>query len=141
MRYLPDGRLEYLGRLDHQLKVRGFRIELGEIEARLRAHEDVADTIVVAREDSLGGKYLVGYVVPKAEGTLSLAALRAELSRHLPEYMIPGAWVVLEKLPLTPNGKVNRSALPAPEHSSAASGAQQVAPRTETEAGALYSLG
>ena len=133
VRYLPDGRLDYLGRLDHQVKVRGFRIELGEIEARLRAHEDVADTVVVAREDSPGDKRLVGYVVPKEGRTLSTAALRAELSRHLPEYMVPPQWVVLEKLPLTPNRKVDRAALPAPERTVAGEG-ERVAPRTETEA-------
>ncbi|QRO01823.1 amino acid adenylation domain-containing protein [Archangium violaceum] len=133
VRYLPDGRLDYLGRLDHQVKVRGFRIELGEIEARLRAHEDVADTVVVAREDTPGDKRLVGYVVPKAGRTISTTSLKSELSKHLPEYMVPPHWVVLEKLPLTPNRKVDRAALPAPERASAGGEGERIAPRTETE--------
>ncbi|MBM7114473.1 amino acid adenylation domain-containing protein [Archangium primigenium] len=132
VRYLPDGRLDYLGRLDHQVKVRGFRIELGEIEARLRALPDVADTVVVAREDVPGDKRLVGYVVPKAGQTLSVVALRSALLQQLPEYMVPALWVVLEKLPLTPNRKVDRAALPAPERPEALVGG--LAPRTETEA-------
>ncbi|HEU0054412.1 MAG TPA: amino acid adenylation domain-containing protein, partial [Longimicrobium sp.] len=127
VRWRADGAIEYLGRLDFQVKVRGFRIELGEIEAVLRGHESVADCVVMARADA-GEQRLVAYVVGDADAE----ALRGRLRRSLPEYMVPSAFVSLEALPLTPNGKLDRRALPAPDFASAAE--RYVAPRTETEA-------
>ncbi|HEX7184605.1 MAG TPA: amino acid adenylation domain-containing protein [Thermoanaerobaculia bacterium] len=112
-RRLPDGELEYLGRIDHQVKIRGFRIELGEIEAALSAHPGVREAVVVAREDGPAGKRLVAYVVP--EGSALPAELRSWLRERLPDYMTPSSLVALESLPLTPSGKVDRGALPAPE--------------------------
>ncbi|MEL7407801.1 MAG: amino acid adenylation domain-containing protein, partial [Cyanobacteria bacterium J06558_2] len=113
-RYLPNGEIEYISRIDHQVKVRGFRIELGEIEAVITQHPGVAETVVVAREESAtNSKRLVAYVVAQEEMTLTISALREFLTSKLPGYMIPNALVTLEKLPLTPNGKVDRKALPA----------------------------
>ncbi|HEX8275245.1 MAG TPA: non-ribosomal peptide synthase/polyketide synthase [Longimicrobiaceae bacterium] len=124
-RRLADGALEYLGRLDQQLKVRGFRIEPGEVEAALRAHSGVREAAVGVR----GGR-LVGWVVA-AEGGADAEALRAHLRRTLPEHMVPAALAVLDALPLTPGGKLDRRALPAP---AGADGAAYVAPRTPAEA-------
>lgn len=132
-RYLPDGNIDFLGRIDHQVKIRGFRIELGEIEAVLREHPAVAEAIVIAREDRSGDRRLVGYVVGREE-TPSPSELRAFLKGRLPEYMLPSALVLLEALPLTPNGKVDRSALPAPTAAGPEESGSIVAPRTETEA-------
>jgi amino acid adenylation domain-containing protein len=114
-RYLPNGDIEFLGRIDHQVKIRGFRIELGEIEAVLRQHHAVNESVVVAREDVLGDKRLVAYLVPTQEPAPTVSQLRNFLKEKLPEYMVPAAFVVLKTMPLTPNGKVNRRALPAPE--------------------------
>jgi acyl carrier protein len=114
-RWRADGELEYLGRVDHQVKVRGYRIELGEIEAALRGDAGVKDCVVVAREEAPGDKRLVAYVVGEGETAPDSNALRAQLKKSLPEYMVPSAYVVVEALPLTPNGKVDRRALPAPE--------------------------
>ncbi|MCP4657727.1 MAG: AMP-binding protein, partial [bacterium] len=111
-RYLPDGGLEYLGRIDHQVKIRGFRIELGEVEAVLAEHSGVRQVVAVLRDEG-GGKRLVGYVVPAGEAPIA-GELGAFLRRRLPDYMVPQAFVFLEALPLTPNGKVDRRALPAP---------------------------
>ncbi|QCX74368.1 Tyrocidine synthase 3 [Streptomyces sp. YIM 121038] len=122
-RWLPDGSLEYLGRNDDQVKIRGFRIELGEIEARLAEHPAVQDARVIAREDTPGDRQLVAYTVPRpgtpGAGTPEQEAdHRAELARHLrrtlPDYMVPSAFVALERLPITGNGKLDRKALPAP---------------------------
>ncbi|HET7462356.1 MAG TPA: amino acid adenylation domain-containing protein, partial [Longimicrobium sp.] len=112
-RWRPDGTVEYLGRMDHQVKVRGFRIELGEIEARLTGHPGVRETVVLAREDTPGDTRLVAYVV--GDDSAGAEALRAHLGEALPAYMLPAAFVRLERWPLTPNGKLDRRALPAPE--------------------------
>lgn len=120
-RYLPDGNIEFLGRVDNQVKIRGFRIELSEIEAVLSQHPAVKETIVIAGEDVPDDKYLVAYIVPNQEqiptqDVQSFASLlRQFLKEKLPEYMMPRAYVILESLPLTPNGKVDRRALPMPD--------------------------
>jgi amino acid adenylation domain-containing protein/non-ribosomal peptide synthase protein (TIGR01720 family) len=131
-RYLPDGNIEYLGRIDNQVKLRGFRIELGEIEALLKQNEVVQVACVIVREDNLGDKRLVAYVVHQKEVALTPKELRQFLKEKLPEYMIPSAFVILESLPLTPNGKIDRRALPAPEYGSQLSD-KYVAPRTFIE--------
>jgi amino acid adenylation domain-containing protein len=113
-RYLSDGNIEFLGRLDRQVKIRGFRIELEEIEAKLMLHPGVEASIVVAREDTPNSKQLVAYVVPKDKQTLTHTELRDFLKQRLADYMVPSAFVMLDFLPLTPNGKVDRRALPAP---------------------------
>jgi amino acid adenylation domain-containing protein/non-ribosomal peptide synthase protein (TIGR01720 family) len=132
-RWLASGEVEYLGRLDAQVKVRGFRIEPGEVEAALRRHASVGDAAVVARSDA-GRARLVGYVVAAGGAEVDAETLRAHLAAWVPEYMVPSALVVLEALPLTPSGKLDRRALPAPEVG-AAVGAEHVEPRTEAEAG------
>ncbi|WP_367189404.1 amino acid adenylation domain-containing protein [Burkholderia sp. Ed8] len=131
-RYLPDGNIDYLGRIDQQVKIRGFRIELGEIEAALSGFEGVQEAVVLAREDEPGEKRLVAYVVGAQEGEeLEVSRLRAHLQRSVPEYMVPAHFVLLQEMPLTPNGKVDRRKLPAPETSRGEQG--YVAPRTQTE--------
>jgi amino acid adenylation domain-containing protein len=116
-RWLPDGKLEYLGRNDFQVKIRGYRIELGEIEAKLAECDGVREAVVVAREEVGGDKRLVAYVVGEEGAEVSPGELRQELWRVLPEYMVPSAFVRIEALPLTPNGKLDRKALPAPDES------------------------
>jgi amino acid adenylation domain-containing protein len=134
VRYRPDGALEFLGRLDNQVKVRGYRIELGEVEAALVRHPAVREAAVVVREDAPGDRRLVGYVTARPDGAPAAAALRPFLKERLPEYMVPAAFVVLDVLPLTPNGKVNRVALPAPAAAGPADEAGRVAPANEVEA-------
>ncbi|MCC5616018.1 amino acid adenylation domain-containing protein [Nostoc sp. CHAB 5836] len=114
-RYLPNGEIEYLGRIDHQVKVRGFRIELGEIEAVISQYLAVQETVVVVCNDAADLQQIVAYLVPQTEQTLTITQLRSFLELKLPTYMIPGGFVILEALPLTPNGKVDRQALPIPE--------------------------
>jgi amino acid adenylation domain-containing protein len=128
-RYLPDGNIEFLGRLDDQVKIRGFRIELGEIEAVLGQHPAVAETVVVVREDVPGSKRLVAYVVVNQVPAPTIPELQEFLKQHLPEYMVPSAFVQLSVLPLTPNGKVDRRALPAPDKSCFSLKASFVSPR------------
>ncbi|MEM7342693.1 MAG: amino acid adenylation domain-containing protein [Chloroflexota bacterium] len=130
-RYLPDGRVACLGRVDHQVKIRGVRIELGEIESILREHPTVRETVVIVREDTPGDKRLVSYIVPGEKPTVS--ELRRFVQERLPDYMTPTAFVLLEKLPLTPNGKVNRLALPKPDMGRPELESDFVAPETETE--------
>jgi amino acid adenylation domain-containing protein len=127
-RYLVDGNIEFLGRVDHQVKVRGHRIELGEIEAVLAAHPGVRQAVVIARRDDDARivAYIVGASMPHDE-------LRASLRKKLPEYMLPSAFVFLKALPLTPNGKVDRAALPVPEDVRAGVQSEFVAPRTPVE--------
>ncbi|HEX2053674.1 MAG TPA: amino acid adenylation domain-containing protein [Actinomycetota bacterium] len=131
-RYLPDGNIEFLGRIDHQVKIRGFRVEPGEVEAVLGQHPDVRETVVAAREDQPGEKRLVAYVVP-TQGVPTPTELRRHLKAKLPEYMVPSAFVALDTLPLMPNGKVDRRALPAPDPSSLRAEDAYVRPRTPLE--------
>ena len=126
-RYLPDGTVECLGRLDHQVKIRGFRIEPGEVESVLRQHKGIADAVVTARDDSLGEKRLVGYVISK-NGPPSTTELREFARTKLPVYMVPAQFVVLKEFPLTPNGKIDVRRLPAVDTSSI-TGRNYVAPR------------
>lgn len=115
VRHRQDGTLEFLGRIDHQIKLRGFRIELGEIESNLRENSLVADTVVMVREDTPGDQRLVAYVTAASKHLLDTDELRKQLRANLPDFMVPGAFVCLDAFPLTPNGKVDRKKLPAPE--------------------------
>ena len=132
-RYLPDGNIEFLGRIDNQVKIRGFRIELGGIETLLVQHPHIRDVIVLAREDDPDNKRLVAYVVPE-EGFKPLTdELRHFLKKKLPEHMIPSVFMMLDSIPLTPNGKVDREALPAPDQKRPELEKEFVAPRTSVE--------
>jgi len=130
VRWRDDGQLEYLGRLDHQVKIRGLRIELGEIEAELLAQPAVREAVVVTQEGP-GGSRLVAYVVPQADSELDTSSLREVLGQRLPDYMVPGVVVTLDALPLNANGKVDRKALPEPD---LASSSQYEPPQGEVEA-------
>ncbi|MEA2176285.1 MAG: hypothetical protein QOD00_3877, partial [Blastocatellia bacterium] len=132
-RYLPDGAIEFMGRLDHQIKLRGNRIEAGEVEAALVQHSGVREAVVVVREDTPGDKRLVAYVVCNREQGTSTDELRVHLKRLLPEYMIPSAYVALDELPLTANGKLDRQSLPAPDTSRPAVASELVQPRNSLE--------
>jgi amino acid adenylation domain-containing protein len=132
-RHRGDGRLEFLGRLDHQVKVRGFRLELGEIEALLSEHPAVAGAVVLARPEPGGGQRLVAYIVGRApDAPPPVKDLREFLGRHLPEYAVPSAWMMLDGLPLNTSGKVDRRALPEPEQG-ALEERPYLAPRSEVE--------
>ena len=135
-RWLPNGQVECLGRIDYQVKVRGFRIELGEIEANLMQHSAVKEAVAVVREDIPGEKVLVSYFVPaslKAEDNYDLIAqLRQLLKKHLPDFMLPTSFMALDAMPLTPNGKVDRKALPKPDITQQLT-ASYVAPSTDLE--------
>ncbi|WP_245894300.1 amino acid adenylation domain-containing protein [Chamaesiphon polymorphus] len=130
-RYLPDGNIEFLGRIDQQVKIRGFRIELGEIEAVLSLHPQVREAVVVVRVDPTG-KRLVAYIVPKS-GTIATGELRSFVADKLAEFMVPSAFVMMESLPLTPNGKIDRKALANLEQAHSELDSIIVAPRTPVE--------
>ena len=132
-RWLPDGRIEFVGRNDFQIKVRGFRVEPGEIEAVLRTHERVREAVVVARTDARSDMYLTTYVVATRGPLPAAGELRAFLKEKLPEYMVPHFYLFLEKLPLTPHGKVDRRALPQGEGTERELDAPFVAPRNAIE--------
>ena len=143
VRYREDGAIEFLGRLDHQVKISGHRIELGEVEATLRRHPSVRDVVVVAHDDEFGEKRLVAYLTPADGPTPAVNVLRRFLGDQLPDYMTPATFVTLDAFPLTPNGKIDRKALPAPEHERPELGRRFVAPRTpiEEELAALWAEG
>jgi amino acid adenylation domain-containing protein len=132
-RYLPNGDIEFLGRIDNQVKLRGFRIELDEIEVVLKQHSTVNDSVVIMREDSPGEKRIVAYIVFDHQNRLDIKELRAFIQSKLPEYMVPSAFVVLNTLPLTPNGKVDRKMLPLPNQMQALSNNNFLAPRDAVE--------
>jgi len=131
-RYRPDGTIEFLGRVDNQVKISGYRIELGEIENVLMQHPNVQSAAVTARQDAPGEKKLVAYVVAKKDGC-STTELRAFLAQKLPAYMLPSAFVVLDELPLSPNGKLDRAALPAPQTPAADNSNAPISPQSEME--------
>jgi len=134
-RWLPDGNIQYLGRLDHQVKLRGFRIELGEIETTLDRHPAVRQSVVLAREDEPGMQRLVAYVVPAPGAAPPVEDLRQHVKRSLPEFMVPSSVVLLEAFPLTPNGKIDRKALPPPEAGHMEIKGEFAAPRDPLEQG------
>jgi amino acid adenylation domain-containing protein len=131
-RYVAGGEIEYLGRIDQQVKVRGFRIELGEIESALASHPSVREAVGAVYADGSGDKQLVAYLVAAADG-LSVGELRSYLGARLPEYMVPSLFVTLEEMPLTPNGKIDRRALPAPDEARPDYAGEYAAPATPVE--------
>jgi len=133
VRYLPDGNIEFLGRIDHQVKIRGNRIELGEIETALLQHPAVRETVCVAGDDPAGNKRLIAYVVANQNASPSISELRSFIKEKLPDYMVPSTFVFLDSLPLTPNGKVDRQALPLPEQTRPELEETFVAPATAVE--------
>ncbi|MHC5858901.1 non-ribosomal peptide synthetase [Nostoc sp.] len=134
-RYLPDGHIEYLGRIDYQVKLRGFRIELGEIETALLQHSEVKEAVVIVREDTPNETSLVGYIVAETgqDSLQVISQLRRFLKQQLPDFMVPTIFMALKAMPLTPNGKVDRKALPKPDASRPELEANYVAPRTPIE--------
>ncbi|MEM9070569.1 MAG: MupA/Atu3671 family FMN-dependent luciferase-like monooxygenase [Myxococcota bacterium] len=131
VRWRSDGTIDFLGRVDHQVKLRGYRIELGEIESRLHELASVREAVVVAREDAPGDKRLVAYLTVRSE--FDTDAARVELSAALPEYMVPSHFVVLDSFPLTPNAKVDRKKLPRPDEVMGRASVEFVAPENETQ--------
>ena len=132
-RYLSDGNIDFLGRIDHQVKLRGFRIELGEIEVTLEKHPSIHEACVMMREDKPGDQRLVAYLVQKPEAVATQQTLQTWLGRFLPDYMVPSAFVTLPHLPLSPNGKRDRKALPAPNQNRPALDTQYAPPRNPLE--------
>ncbi|MEG4235326.1 amino acid adenylation domain-containing protein [Microcoleus sp. Pol11C3] len=132
-RYLPDGNIEYIGRIDNQVKIRGFRIELGEIETAISQHPSVQQTVVIATENKAGSKQLVAYILPQPEAAPKSNDLRNFLKQKLPDYMIPATFIMLETLPLTPNGKIDSKALPKPETVHQQLATNKVLPQTSTQ--------
>ncbi len=130
VKWLPDGTIEFMGRIDHQVKIRGFRIEPGEIEKQLLTHENVKETVVVPRRGDDGTGYLCAYIVPHRIDAFREPGIREHLSAGLPDYMVPAVFTLLEKMPLNPNGKVDRSALPEPDFTA---GGRYIAPRDHRE--------
>jgi acyl carrier protein len=132
-RWRLDGTLECLGRADSQIKLRGFRIELGEIEAALARHPAVKECAVMVREDTPGDKMLAAYLIPNPGEAPDTTELRSHLKKDLPDYMVPSAFVPMDRFPLTPNGKIDRKALPAPSDRPVTEDQEFVGPRDETE--------
>jgi amino acid adenylation domain-containing protein len=132
-KYLPDGNIEVLGRLDFQVKVRGFRIELGDIETTLGQHPAVQQSVVIVREDIPGDKQLVAYIVSNDHQTIAVNTLRSFLHKKLPSYMVPSLFEMIDALPLTPNGKIDRRALPAPDRNRRETSEALIAPRDALE--------
>ncbi|NLG50016.1 MAG: amino acid adenylation domain-containing protein, partial [Chloroflexi bacterium] len=133
VRYRPDGNMEFVGRVDHQVKMRGFRVELGEIEAVLEEHPSVQMAAVLAREDARGDRQLVAYIAPAEGAACDVADLRNLVRDRLPDYMAPAVYMPLEKMPLTPSGKIDRQALPAPDGAQLEAGRPYVAPSSPLE--------
>ncbi|TFI50727.1 non-ribosomal peptide synthetase, partial [Mastigocladus laminosus UU774] len=132
-RWLPDGNIEFLGRIDHQVKIRGFRVELGEIETFLGQHPNVRENVVVVYQEEVDNTVLVAYVVAKTEPVPSISELRSFLKEKLPDHMIPSTFVMLENLPLAPSGKIDRKALPQPDNLRPELETNYVKPRNEVE--------
>jgi acyl carrier protein len=133
VRYRPDGVIDFLGRVDHQVKVRGHRIELGEIEAALMQHSEIRQAVVVLRADNPEDPQLAAYIVPAADEAPAPNVLRDFLKQKLPEHMVPAIYVSLQQMPLTPNGKIDRKALPAPQGSRVKGEGEFVAPKGNVE--------
>ena len=132
-RFLPDGQIAFMGRIDQQIKIRGYRIEPDEIVAALNSHPAMQTSVVVARQERAGEKRLVAYLVLDREISMPLTSLLQTIRNRLPDYMIPASFVRLEALPLTPNGKVDRAALPTPDATNTLQEESFIAPRTPTE--------
>jgi acyl carrier protein len=132
-RYLPNGNMEFIGRIDQQVKIRGFRIELGEIESILQEYKGIKDAVVILRDDTPGNQRLVAYLINEDGVSIEFVKLRVYLRERLPEFMIPTAFVTLEAFPLTPSGKIDRRALPIPDRDRSDLSSEYIAPRNEIE--------